>query len=1482
MSLDNEKQPSIEKLEERLTALALGEATPLEAEELRRLMEKDPKLALWHAQLEKTVQLVREASKDASSESISATVKPKLSEKRREMLRTAFKKPALDGSQAPEFASRRKEIPWFVTLGMAAGIVALLSALLFMDRSPFSKGRAAFSIPESSFGLAAAKPVRPGLALSSREVDGSSNGQAAVVSRTVSNVLRIEGREQVAIESGTRERAVHGRSEIRQKLDSTILSEFPRAKLNQPSEAVPLSAALRDLSEQISENDPEKSSVNFIIKPQSEPARSGNQSDVFDPVTGQLLPVPPPEPQLDLGREVVVALNPPLRNVRARDALDAISKVAKSERDNSAVALRYSIDDDAVVVKPDTGEPEPLVTRVFNVDPDSFRNNLQSVSPQFLGSGTDGSSTGGGLGGGGSGGGGSFAFPRAGLTETASLGDGLGGGGGGFGGGGGLGGGAGGGGGIGGGGIRGVTTENQTSIANDLARQYFNAAGVNFPPSQGSALGQQGEIGGGAQQFTGPRGGIPGQPGQEQQGQKALFFNDRTGTIFARGTQEDLDIMEQAIKVVTASPAQNEEKNKSAAPDQRPSHSVQSPRGIIEERAAARPAISAIPVNKALTLAVRPERGNGQVSGFEAVPQTQGKPEWGANVPSQVAAKKPVIGRENSISGVEAEAQGSRLAERGLAQAPSGPEANGRVGAHAGTAGSRQRGFEVAAGIVAGQSQMQQEFGRNRLGFDRDSLARSDSESELRNSPTDENRRAPRPELDFGSSSTRLSRRETPEFGFALNDLPGIKTQTEPSDEPAASTVSSGTVSNQSADDSRRSWSFAGRDSYFAKEPTDGKRDAAILADSPTQTLGELEGLGISGSARFGIAAVQDKQGGTPQGINGIVSNGTTVDSLALIDQSIKPNAETESLRESLGRTQTAEPDRLSAVTASSSRRELPQVALRIEGTTAIHTENLKAIERQLSEVGDESAPAKPTPDSKLVEQQSASSFYRMDPKLLERYGLLPAASARARETEALTEESIARSKKLADLESSVEKKPEPQAKPQPTSGPAPKPQPEVLTRENRFSTFSLNVSDVSFKLAESALERGVFPEPNSVRTEEFINAFDYHDTEPPPGVPLGFTWERAQYPFAHNRDILRLSIRTAAFGREAGRPLNLVILLDNSGSMERPDRVATVRAALTVLAGMLQAQDQISVVAFARTPRLWIDGMQGGNPDALLGRLLQLVPDGGTNLEAALELAYQTAGKHFVPGGNNRVVLMTDGAANLGNVNIVELKETVTSFRKQGIALDCFGIGWDGYNDPLLEALSRNGDGRYGFLNKPEEASGRFAKQLAGALQVAASDVKVQVEFNPERVVAFRQIGYAKHQLKKEEFRDNTVDAAEIGAAESGNALYAIETNANGKGPIGVVRVRFKRPSTGEIEEREWPVPDGPAAPLDQANPSLRLAVTASAFGEWLARSPYASEVRTTPLLSYLSGVPEAFPMDPRPKVLESMIRQAGAIAGE
>jgi hypothetical protein len=165
----------------------------------------------------------------------------------------------------------------------------------------------------------------------------------------------------------------------------------------------------------------------------------------------------------------------------------------------------------------------------------------------------------------------------------------------------------------------------------------------------------------------------------------------------------------------------------------------------------------------------------------------------------------------------------------------------------------------------------------------------------------------------------------------------------------------------------------------------------------------------------------------------------------------------------------------------------------------------------------------------------------------------------------------------------------------------------------------------------------------------------------------------------------------------------------------------------------------------------------------------------------------------------------------------------------------------------------------------------------------VAAQDVKVQVEFNPQRVTSWRQIGYAKHQLTKEQFRDNSVLAAEVAAQEAGNALYTVEIKPDGIGPVATVYVRYKIPGTMDVEEHSWAVPyDGNVPALEQSSPAMRLAGTVSAFSEWLAGSPFAQEVTTDELLRNLSGVPQIYGADQRPRQLEMMIREAKSLSGK
>lgn len=431
-------------------------------------------------------------------------------------------------------------------------------------------------------------------------------------------------------------------------------------------------------------------------------------------------------------------------------------------------------------------------------------------------------------------------------------------------------------------------------------------------------------------------------------------------------------------------------------------------------------------------------------------------------------------------------------------------------------------------------------------------------------------------------------------------------------------------------------------------------------------------------------------------------------------------------------------------------------------------------------------------------------------------------------------------------------------------------------------STFSLNVSDVSFRLAAASLSRGMLPEPASIRPEEFLNAFSYRDPFPRSDAPISVHTEQARFPYGHGQDVLRIAARAKSAGRARQTPLNLVILLDRSGSMERPDRQAIVRRALEALGDSLQNADRLSLITFAREARLWADGLPGQEARQALHSLGKLIPEGGTNLEAALEVAYATAGKHFLPHGLNRVILMTDGAANLGNTDAVALRSQVESRRRAGIALDCFGIGWDGYDDERLEALTRNGDGRYAFLNDVAQVEADFHRQLAGALNVSAQNVKVQITFNAERVARYRQIGYARHQLAKEEFRDNTVDAAEMADAETGTALYLLSIRREGVGPIGELSLRFQAPKTKEYRELSWSIPYRESVPeMEQASSAMQLATAAGMFAEWLAGIPYSQSVHLEDLRQLINRARSAYPLEPTVQQLENMVIQAQSLAG-
>ncbi len=434
----------------------------------------------------------------------------------------------------------------------------------------------------------------------------------------------------------------------------------------------------------------------------------------------------------------------------------------------------------------------------------------------------------------------------------------------------------------------------------------------------------------------------------------------------------------------------------------------------------------------------------------------------------------------------------------------------------------------------------------------------------------------------------------------------------------------------------------------------------------------------------------------------------------------------------------------------------------------------------------------------------------------------------------------------------------------------------EISAEQEPYSTFSLRVSDNAFRIAQAAMAQGQRPAAESVRMEEFYNAFDYGDPVPTAQEPVAAAIEQSAHPILPQRNLLRIGLRTAASGRGAGQPLHLTLLVDQSGSMSRGDRNGALLAAVKELSSLLQAQDHVSVIGFSRTPRLLAEKIPGDQPQRLLDLLARTPSDGGTNLEEALKLGEIVAKRNELAGAQNRLLLLTDGAANLGNADPDRLAAWVKALRQKNIAFDIAGIGTDGLNDPLLVEIARHGNGRYYVINDAVQAKQQFATQLAGAFRPAAENVKVQVRFNPKRVGKYQLIGFEKDRLNTEDFRNDQVDAAEMAAAEAGQALYQVELLPDGVGDVGEVSVRFRDVATQQMVERKWTMRYDATTPVfERAVPTMQLAGMAMLTAQKLQGGALGPMIRFPEMPQAQQQIREEFSANPRVAELLEMIRQ-------
>lgn len=435
---------------------------------------------------------------------------------------------------------------------------------------------------------------------------------------------------------------------------------------------------------------------------------------------------------------------------------------------------------------------------------------------------------------------------------------------------------------------------------------------------------------------------------------------------------------------------------------------------------------------------------------------------------------------------------------------------------------------------------------------------------------------------------------------------------------------------------------------------------------------------------------------------------------------------------------------------------------------------------------------------------------------------------------------------------------------------------PTIDTAEESTSTFSVDVDTGSYTLARSYLERGNLPDPDGIRVEEFVNAFDYN-YQPPQEEPFSVSMEVAPSPNRQGYHVLQLGVKGREIDRGQRKPANLVFVVDTSGSMNIENRLGSVRHALSMLTQQMEERDSVGIVAYGTTAYVVLEPTSGADTQRILSALNGLTSSGSTNVQAGLELGYRMAAKRANPMLNSRIILCSDGVANNGVATDADgIFKTVKDQADKGITLTTVGFGMGNYNDVLMERLADQGDGFYAYVDRPAEAERIFVRALTSTLEVIAKDVKVQVQFNPDSVTRYRLIGYENRHVDNKDFANDKVDAGEIGAGHSVTAIYEVKLKDT-PAHLGTLRIRYKAPEGGESRLREWSLPRSVVrSSLRESSAASRLAWVVAGFAEKLRQSYWARTLSYDDLLRLHSELPPALASRPDVVELRSLIETA------
>ncbi len=441
-----------------------------------------------------------------------------------------------------------------------------------------------------------------------------------------------------------------------------------------------------------------------------------------------------------------------------------------------------------------------------------------------------------------------------------------------------------------------------------------------------------------------------------------------------------------------------------------------------------------------------------------------------------------------------------------------------------------------------------------------------------------------------------------------------------------------------------------------------------------------------------------------------------------------------------------------------------------------------------------------------------------------------------------------------------------------------------TATARDHLSTFSIDVDTASYTIARRKLGEGTLPPAASVRVEEFVNYFQYRYQGPTGDAPFAVNLEAAPSPWEPQHHVIRVGVQ----GKElaaGSRPRRLTFLVDVSGSMQSEDKIGLVKRSLHLLVDQLGPEDSIALVTYAGSTRVVLKATPVTRRADIHDAIEQLTAGGSTAMGSGIGLAYEQASSAYVKGAENRVLVLSDGDANVGPTSHEQILDTIEDYTQQGITLSTFGFGSGNYKDTLMEQIADKGDGNYTYVDSYSEARRAFGEKLSGTLDTIARDVKIQVDFDPDAVLSWRLVGYENRDIADRDFRNDKVDAGEVGSGHSVTALYdvVLSDDALTRGePLATVRIRAKKPGP-DSAAREFETTLTSRAFRDtmgESSQDFRLAVAAASFAEVMRGSQYAQELSYAQVYTLADGAKRKGMQEDRE--LCELIAQAGRLSGE